>query len=93
MQLDRIKRFIKTKEKKDERAKSYEKARQKLQQKKDLMSGAGLGSIGSLISFDSFAMPQIDLEQDIEDEIQKEEDELLIKAIKKQNRKTCFCFK
>ena len=93
MQLDRIKRFIKAKEKYEKRTKSYDKAREKLQKQKDLMSGTGLASIGNMLSMNSFTMPGLNLEQDVEDEILKEEDADLIKAIKKQNRKTCFCFK
>ena len=69
MQLDRIKRFIKAKEKYDARAKSYDKAREKIQKQKDLMSSTGLGSVGSMLSMNAFSMPGLNLEQDVEDEI------------------------
>ena len=93
MQLDRIKRFIKAKEKYDARSKSYDKAREKIQKQKTLMNSAGLGSVGNMLSMSAFSLPGLNLEQDVEDEIVKEEDAELIKAIQKQNRKTCFCFK
>ena len=93
VQLDRIKRFIKAKEKYDARSKSYDKAREKIQKQKTLMNSAGLGTVGNMLSMSTFSMPGLNLEQDVEDEIVKEEDAELIKAIQKQNRKTCFCFK
>lgn len=104
MQLDRIKRFIKKKEKyelksqwydkaRQQMSQSYEKARQQLQEKNNMMSQIGLSSISSGLSMLKFDVNEIDIERDIENEILKEEDKELIKAIRKQNRKTCFCFK